>query len=421
MSDVYAFWRASKTGSATASLLQPTLYPAVNGVVSGENPQPGIWLISSGGGFRDGIKQEKTYLPMQVWLEDRSGNRANIWESGLKLCGTIGTDPATPDQLARRWLGSRYLSVDDRDFWFTNSKWPWDLPEPVAASPAKASDVEFDAVTTAVGDFGLPDLAAPAAKGSVPGDNAGDAKSFQAMREQIRGEIAEAEVYFKRNPIKTKTDADLCENWRKRIWALSKEADQLRDKEKRPHDERAAEVQKRWKPLIDEAQAAARNLEQTADVWVKAEQRRLRDEAEKKAREEFEAEQKARAEARAKAEKERAEQEARIAAIAADNPAIAAELPELPDLPPEPEPVEDFRPVIETPKVMIGTTGNRRSAKSGPATATIIDLKAAAAYFAGQNHPDMVALIQKLADKAAKARAEVPGIRMSWQASEAAE
>lgn len=421
MSDVYTFWRASKAGSAPSEALRPTLYPAVNGVVSAENPQPGIWLISIGGGFRNGVKQEKTYLPMQVWLEDCSGNRVNTWEPGLNLCGTIGPDPATPEQLAHRWLGHKYLSVDDRDFWLVNGKWPWDLPAPAVAPPTNAADVEFDVTTTAIGDFGLPELAAPAARGSVPGDNAGDTKSFQSMREQIRGEIAEAEVYFKRNPIKTKTDADLCENWRKRIWALSKEADQLRDKEKRPHDERAAEVQKRWKPLIDEAQAAARQLEQTADVWVKAEQQRLRDEAARKAREDFEAEQKARAEARARAEKERAAEEARIAAIAADNPAIAAELPELPDLPPEPEPVEDFRPVIETPKVMIGTTGNRRSAKSGPATATIIDLKAAAAYFAGQNHPDMVALIQKLADKAAKARAEVPGIRMSWQASEAAE
>lgn len=419
MSDAYAFWRASKPGSAETAPMHPTLYPSVNGAVSSENPQPGIWLISKGGGFRNGVRQEKVYLPMQVWLEDGAGNIVDVFRDGLTLCGTIGADVATPDQLAQRWLGHKYLSAEHRDSWVNTGRWPWDVPE--RAQPKPEASAEFETTTTVVAGFGLPELApAATAPKRGPGDNSADLNAYEAMRQQIKGEIFEAENHFNLRPIKTKADADLCENWRKRIWGLGKEADALRDKEKRPHDEKAAEVQKRWKPLIDEAQAAARQLEQTGDVWVKAEQKRLRDEAEKKAREDFEIEQKARAEARAKAEKERALQEARIAAIAADNPALAAELPELPDLPPEPEPVEEFRPVIETPKVMIGTTGNRRSAKTGPATATITDLKVAAAYFAGQNHPDMVALIQKLADKAAKARAEVPGVRMSWQ-QEAAE
>jgi hypothetical protein len=147
----------------------------------------------------------------------------------------------------------------------------------------------------------------------------------------------------------------------------------------------------------------------------------LRDEAEKKAREEFLAEQKRRADERERLEAERKQAEAERAKMEADDPiaAMTGSLPELPELPPQPEPVETFAPVIETPKIMIGTTGNRRSAKAGPATATIVNLEAAALFYARQKNPDLIKLVQKLADKAAKAGAAVDGVRMSFQ--EAAE
>lgn len=416
MTDVYAYWRKRLNGDEAFDLMLPTSFPAVDGKVSFENPQAGLWKINVGGGYRDGVKQPKKFVPMQVWLQDSAGVVVHQWRDGLVIGGTIDAEPATADRIEQRWLGAVALSKADREFYAENGRWPEDPPEPVNVPARDLIELETVETTTVFPLGNTP----PPAKGSVLGDNAGNLSAFQAMREQIKGEIAEAQIYFTKNPIKTKADADKCENWRKRIYDLMKKADAQRDAEKRPHDEAAAAVQKLWKPLIDEAKSAASGLQETADIWVKAEQTRLRKIAEEEARARLEEDRKRQAAEREKLAKERAEEEARLAQIAADNPTIASELPELPELPPEPEPVPDVI-VVDTPKIMLGTTGNRRSAKAAPATAAIVDLKAAAAFYAEQRHPDLIALIQKLGDKAAKARSSVPGIAMSWEKAEAAE
>jgi len=425
--DVYRHWRAKLDGRSDQFF--PTMYPATElGVVSLENPQPGLWLVSRGGGYVNGVKQERTYLPLQIWLVDEHGNTSHTWDDGLFVRGKIGLDVIEADAVARAWLfgkddlstdwtGPKALTIHERDHWIENDQlWPWDPPRPVQSSEPAA--IEFEAtVVTAVTETTV----APPARGSQPGDNSGDLTGYRGMRERIKGEIAEAINFFARNPIKTKSDADKCENWRKRIWQLGQDADDMRKEEKAPHQEIVKEIDGRWMPLVQEAKDASKVLEQTADTWVKAEQRRLRDEAEKKAREEFLAEQKRRAEERERLEAERKQAEAERAKMEADDPiaAMTGSLPELPELPPEPEPVETFAPVIETPKIMIGTTGNRRSAKTGPATATIVNLEAAAIFYARQKNPDLIKLVQKLADKAAKAGAAVDGVRMSF--AEAAE
>jgi hypothetical protein len=72
-------------------------------------------------------------------------------------------------------------------------------------------------------------------------------------------------------------------------------------------------------------------------------------------------------------------------------------------------------PIVVTPKILVGTTGNRRGAGSAAATATIVDLAAAAEHLAIIEHSELIALVQKCADRAAKAKASMPGIRMSWE------
>lgn len=426
--DVYRHWRAKLEGKSAAFL--PTLYQSNElGVVSIENPQPGLWLTSRGGGYANGVKKDRTYLPLQIWLEDENGNKSHSWREGLVVCGLIGQDVVDSDAVASAWLfgkdersaewtGPKAITTQERDHWLNNDHmWPWDPPAPVQAQ-TETMEMEFEVVTVATA---VADVVAPPARGSQLGDNSGDLSDYRSLRERIKGEVAEAINFFRRNPVKTKSDADKCENWRKRIWKLATEAEDARKNEKAPHQEIVKEIDGRWMPLVQEAKDAAKVLEQTADTWVKAEQKRLRDEAEKKAREEFLAEQKRRAEERERLEAERKQAEAERAKMEVDDPiaALTGSLPELPELPPEPEPVEAFVPVIETPKIMIGTTGNRRSAKDGPATATIVNLEAAALFYARQKNPDLIKLIQKLADKAAKAGAAVDGVRMSFQ--EAAE
>src|SRR5262249_28989846 len=95
-----------------------------------------------------------------------------------------------------------------------------------------------------------------------------------------------------------------------------------------------------------------------------------------------------------------------------DEPVLAHTDPE-PVLPTAPPP-----PVVVPVKAELVGTGARRSGVREPiATATILDLEAAAAHFAKMRHPDMVALIQKLANAAARSRARVtvPGCKMSWE------
>lgn len=424
--DVYRHWRAKLEGKSAAFLA--TMYPANElGVVSIENPQPGLWLTSRGGGYINGVKQDRTYLPLQIWLEDENGDKSHSWGEGLVVRGLIGQDVVEADAVARAWMfgkddrstdwtGPKAITTQERDHWLNNDHmWPWDPPPPVQTQP---ETMEFEVAAIAV----RTETVAPLARGSQPGDNSGDLSGYRGLRERIKGEIAEAINFFTRNPIKTKSDADKCENWRKRIWQLGLDAEAARKDEKAPHQEIVKEIDGRWMPLVQEAKEAAKVLEQTADTWVKAEQKRLRDEAEKKAREEFLAEQKRRAEEHKRIQEERKRAEEERAKMEADNPiaALTGSLPDVPELPPEPESVEAFVPIIEAPKIMIGTTGNRRSAKEGPATATIVNLEAAARFYARQQNPDLVKLIQKLADKAAKAGAAVDGIRMSFQ-HEAAE
>ena len=76
-------------------------------------------------------------------------------------------------------------------------------------------------------------------------------------------------------------------------------------------------------------------------------------------------------------------------------------------------------PVVAAPKVVLGTGryGNRRSvgAPKAAETATIVDLEKLAAHFAKQQHPELIEVLQKIANRAIKSRVEMPGVVFSWQ------
>jgi hypothetical protein len=257
-----------------------------------------------------------------------------------------------------------------------------------------------------------PDPAAPPARPRdwVPpiGDNSGAVDTAAEKRSALMDDIAEARRYYKVHPIKTKADADKCENWRSRIAALAKEVEALRMAQRRPLLDELEEIQATYKPALDAAAACAGargELDTLGQAWLRAERERLRKEAEERAHAEAEAR-------RAAVEAERERIEAERALQKQDDPVAFHTTPE-PELPVLPE--ED--PVVAAPKVMIGTGAQRRGFREERPTATITDLKAAAAYYADIKHPDLVALIQTLANAAArsKARMPVPGCRMSWE------
>lgn len=394
------------------------LVPTIGGPANSYHPQPGLWLINLSRAYIDGKKQPKSLVPMQIWLQDAEGTVYSKWQPGLLLGGKIDEEVVTSEQLNDRWIGCKHLKKADRDFYVANNKrWPWDAPaSAVVDAIGKPKDVPVREQTAQQ----PAESAAVIPNGNIgaPGHNSGDPEGYEAMRAQIMGEIFEAQQWLKK-PLVVKADADRAENWRKQIAGLGAAALESKRKEKRPLEDQLAVIENKWAGVINSAKEQALALKAAADRWLDAENKRLRDEALAKARAEHEAAEKVRKEKAEAARKAAEEAEAARQRMQEDDPVafFTGSAPPPVEMP-EPEPELKFDPVITVPKVLIGTQGNRRSAAAPKETAMIVDLSAAAAYYAGQNHPDLVALIQKLADKAAKSRASVPGIRMSWQTSE---
>ena len=418
MSDVYAYWRArhKNTHDTAKDKMLPT---CGKGVAMWESPQAGLWLITIGGGQIDGVKQPKRQVPMQVWLQDRSGTLIHVWGPDLEVGGLIDGNPATADQIASRWMSAEFLTKKNRDHYSEHGAWPWDAPESAVVDRlgnAKPDAAATSAVAETTASSAIAADGATEVEAAKPGPthNSGDAEGFAAMRQQILGEVFEAQNYFKRHPIKIKADADKCENWRLQIAGLAKAADAKKRAEKIPLETALNEIEKKWAAIINAANTQAKDMSVAADTWVRGEQERIRQERLVEARAAHEAAEKVRREKFAAEQAERDRIEAERERMAEDDPAAfwTGSAPEMP-LAPEPEPELKFEPVIATEKIMLGTSGRRRSAKAPveEGKAVIADLGAAAAFYARQQHPDLVVLIQKLADKAAKVGfVEIPGI-----------
>lgn len=238
-----------------------------------------------------------------------------------------------------------------------------------------------------------------------PGHNSGDPRSFEVMRLQLDDEIADADARYLRQQIDSKEAADRAENARARIAKAGKDADAARKAENKPHDEAIARVNAKWRPLIDGAAGKAFELRVVTDAWAKAEQDRLRREAQAEADAQWQADEAERKRLEAAAAvKRKADEYARAAGVDVPDADTAANT----FVPPPARPV-----AVVQDKIMIGTEGRRRSAAQAARLATIIDLKAAAIWLAEQEHPDLIACVQKIADRAAKARASMPGVHIS--------
>lgn len=368
------------------------------------DPQFDWWRNARKGIF--GPMQEAN--PQSGYYRHYAGPAIGIWRNdgdGKLNMQIDGVDIPEGVQRGKTWLQVAKSPVAFADYKHRvdTGEWRSDLP-PVAAPTIKTEETET------------------AARG--PGDNSGDLDTYQRMRAEILGDVAEATAFFAKTKITDKLLADKATDWGARLVKFAREAEKARLAENEPLRRQIEENDNKWKAIRDPALSKGEELRAAADAWGKAEVERIRKEQEEERRKKWEAEQaeirRQRAEAAAAEAKRRDEEAARAAAAGVT---IAPEpepepLPELPLAPPPP-------PVAPAPKLMLGTgaNGNRRSVKtSAPETATIVDLEAAAAFFARQKHPEIVTLVQKLADRAIKARAEIPGIQFSWQTkTEAAE
>lgn len=298
--------------------------------IDANTPRPGFYKKRDGKGGK--------WLPVMIRYDDRGQLRARV-----------GADSG----------------VDPYDVW------TWCAAHPISKDVAKAA---FE-----TGSF----------PGEVETAEVGHNSGEVTLAETIRDYAATALGWLRKVGVKDKQTSDMAANYRAELLRLSKEADRLREAEKRPHDDAAKAVQAKWKPLIDEAASAANTIRDELTRWMRQEEARAA--AERQAK--WEAEQKAAAEERARMEAERAK-------LMRDDPiaALTSPEPELPVAPAAPEPVK-----IQS--------GGQRGRATGLRTVTryvVTDHAKALAFFAESE--DVKSLIQKLADRASKSGVAVPGV-----------
>ncbi len=87
--------------------------------------------------------------------------------------------------------------------------------------------------------------------------------------EEIDDLMLEARNYLDGEPIANEAQADAVSSLLNRARRVSKDADEARRVEKKPHDEAAKAVQAKWTPLIAKADLAATTAKQALAPWLR--------------------------------------------------------------------------------------------------------------------------------------------------------
>jgi len=216
------------------------------------------------------------------------------------------------------------------------------------------------------------------------GDNSGDL----SLAEQIREYATMALGWLRKHGIKDGTGKDTVANMRAKLLDLKKRADADRVTEKQPHLDASRAVDAKFKPLIEEADAAANELRDALTVYMREEDAKLRAEAA----------------AKRKAEEER---------IAAENARMAAERAKLMDTDPalalsSPEPEPMTLPPVEPVRVQAGGQRGRKTGLREITKFRVTDYAAALAHC--KDHPTIREAVEKVCFAQAKAGTSVPGV-----------
>lgn len=171
---------------------------------------------------------------------------------------------------------------------------------------------------------------------------------------ELAGEKAELETFLK-NGIQTQDQADRAANWKSRIVEIAKRAEEMRKAEKKPHDEAAAAVQKRFKPALELTDELKRSIDAAMTPYLREKARR------------------------------EAEERAKLAAEGQDAP---------------------------KPKGAKAGTIGRTVALTSVKTGKIVNAEEFALYLVRMPHPDMSELLQQIANRMGRAGAGAPGIEI---------
>lgn len=212
-----------------------------------------------------------------------------------------------------------------------------------------------------------------------PPRTVGDNNPPDTIEEIIPLEIEQASEWLRSiGEITSQRDADIAGNRVSALRELKKQVEAKHKKEKEPHLAAGRAVDAKYKPLIEDVDGACKALLAAVTKFLNAE----RDRKAKEAREAYEREVAARVLERAQARDEGEPVEEELA------------------LPPPPQPV----------KVNAGGARGAKIALRSETIAVITDYEAVLHHFA--HHEDIESCVQKLANRAAKAGVQVPGVKI---------
>ena len=115
------------------------------------------------------------------------------------------------------------------------------------------------------------------------GHNMPPLSPFEAAEKEVNDLYNEAALWLDGSKVASQEVADGLGNLLNLIRAAEKRADALRVTEKKPHDDAAAEVQARYKPLLNKTKRASDAIKKAIAGWL-AEQERIRQAAAAEAR-----------------------------------------------------------------------------------------------------------------------------------------
>lgn len=339
--DVYATWRNELRPPNERQKVRPlaTLYAG-----GAEDPQPGLWRT------RNGAKRDGGVLvPLKIWIQDDEGEQIHKLKPGQSfgLAGIMDGRQLTAKQIADRWLGCQAISKQVAAYYDEHKRWPEDAPLLQSNNP--------------------------------PEDAIG---ALEAYMETTAAWLAS-------NIVDTAEKANIASNMGKELLRLRKVADDERDAKIRPHLEAQREVNRIYKPLIDDATKLVDRVGEAQVAWHKAEKERR----EKEAREQYEREQREHAAEVERIQKERAKLER-------EDPIAAYTSPE-PEIPPPPMMQEPER--VKTG----GARGNRMSLR----VETVFDIEDYEKVLAQvKTNPKVIEVVTQVARALAKAGNVLDGV-----------
>lgn len=311
-----------------------------------DDPQCGFWRLKRNGGW----------LPVAVWPKGNGldGPAALGFKIGREVVGSMVGTEQWPRYCSNPITEDVYRGVCER-----GENWP-------DSDPTVSAMLEKPRATRSPG---IPNLAADEELEQAVGKKPADPTTEFA--EQITAALAGVPSYKKIEADETSVRAASLRNM---LLGLAGDADKARELEKAPHLKASRDVDAKWQPLIKQAREGAQTVRSAMELWEN--DKRI-----------------AAKEASDRAEKEQRQRDAEHATRDISEPM--------------PEPVKPSSN-LPAPAAQVKPTYGRASAVQTFQFITAIDSAKVFEHF--KAHPDVLALLTKLAQAALNAGIEVDGV-----------